>query len=113
MESLRSGSCCWCWRSCRPRFFLVTHHGHHHYRRHRYFLVTHFADHGSLEQYVEKPFGTEQGDGGVTLRRRLSWTRQIALALHYIHRENFVHRAFYACLRERLRERAAGERSLV
>ena len=71
----------------------------------RYFFVTHFADHGSLEQYVEKPFGTEQGGGGVTLRRRLSWTRQIALALHYIHRENFVHRAFYACLHERLRER--------
>ena len=78
--------------------------------RHRYFLVTHFADHGSLEQYVEKPFGAEQGDSGVPLRRRLSWTRQIALALHYIHRENFVHRAFYyACLRER----AAGERSLA
>ncbi len=75
--------------------------------------MTHLADHGSLEQYVEKPFGTEQGDGGVTLRRRLSWTRQIALALHYIHRENFVHRAFYyyACLR--LRERAAGERLLL
>ncbi len=53
--------------------------------------MTHFADRGSLAQYVEKPFGTE-GDGGVPLRRRLSWTRQIALALHYIHRENFVHR---------------------
>ena len=77
--------------------------------------MTHFADHGSLEQYVEKPFGTEQGDDGgvVSLRRRLSWVRQIALALHYIHRENFVHRAFHACLRERLRERGAGERSLV
>ncbi len=85
----------------------------HHHHCHRYFLVTHFADRGSLEQYVEKPFGTEQGDGGVPLRRRLSWTRQIALALHYIHRENFVHRAFRACLRECLRERAASERSLL
>ena len=78
-------------RACQPRCFL---HLLRHHHRHRYFLVTHFADRGSLEQYVEKPFGTEQGDGGVPLRRRLSWTRQIALALHYIHRENFVHRAF-------------------
>jgi hypothetical protein len=29
----------------------------------------------------------------VPLDRRLQWTRQIALAVHYLHREEFVHRA--------------------
>ncbi len=62
--------------------------------------MTHFADHGSLDQYVENPFGTDD-DGGVSLGRRLSWTRQIALAVRYIHRENFMHRACaLACVLE-------------
>ncbi len=61
----------------------------------RYFLVTQFADHGVLEQYIVKPFGTDDDGRGepafVSLRRRLLWARQIALAVHYLHREDFVH----------------------
>lgn len=54
----------------------------------RYFLVTQFADHGSLDAHIDKPFG----GSGPSLQRRLLWVRQIALAIAYLHRENYVHR---------------------
>jgi serine/threonine protein kinase len=57
--------------------------------RDRYFLVKQFAEHGSLDQYMTEPLGS----GGASLRQRLLWVRQIALAVNFLHREDVAHRA--------------------
>ena len=53
----------------------------------RWFMVTQFAPNGSLERHLGLDFTT-----GPSLHRRLQWVREIAQAVHYLHRENFVHR---------------------
>eukprot|EP00750_Incisomonas_marina_P016460 INCI19132.13.p1 GENE.INCI19132.13~~INCI19132.13.p1 ORF type:complete len:802 (-),score=119.21 INCI19132.13:464-2869(-) len=53
----------------------------------RYFLVTQFASHGSLDQHIEADFAD-----GPSVDERLTWALEIALALQYLHGENFVHR---------------------
>lgn len=54
--------------------------------RERNFIVTEFAERGALSQYVGSSFKAH------TVDRRLLWTRQIGLAVFYLHREGFVHR---------------------
>eukprot|EP00750_Incisomonas_marina_P014038 INCI17588.7.p1 GENE.INCI17588.7~~INCI17588.7.p1 ORF type:complete len:950 (-),score=102.56 INCI17588.7:268-2955(-) len=54
--------------------------------RERYFMVTQYAERGALSSYTNCVFGE------INLDRRLQWTYQIALAVHYLHREGFVHR---------------------
>ena len=52
----------------------------------RYFLVSQYAANGSMDKHMARPFSE------ITLQQRLQWTRQLALALHYLHREHWAHR---------------------